>query len=196
VIRDGPSAPKSRELTAVGYKLGNVRFATLYNTAPASAADGYSSARDLLRFGAFMLKVPELGSMGSSSRGSQDFRYSDGWLILGAASNEALIADGEVDGGGAILILLPKERTAVTVLSNRGTDSDDLIDQVALTVAKQYQPGLDKAWDLALNSSGAEPPVSPRPFVGRWAGKLYRATRLASKGLADSYTLMTNECYP
>jgi hypothetical protein len=33
---------------------------------------------------------------------------------------------------------------------------------------------LDKAWDLALNSSGAEPPVSPRPFVGRWAGKLYR----------------------
>lgn len=167
-------APKPSARTAVAYHLGNERLATLYNIVPEPAANGYSSVHDLLRFAAFMLKAPELHSLGFTDRGGHQFRYSDGWLILGAPSNDTLIGNGEVESGGASLILLPKENTAVVVLSNRGSDSDDLIDQLAVSVADQYQPGLKHLWNQVLNSSDSGPSATPGPIVGTWSGTLYR----------------------
>jgi CubicO group peptidase (beta-lactamase class C family) len=161
-----------------GYVAGGaVPFA--YRLAPRGGAGFFSSVRDLLRFARFHLgALPSARGLLSSSALAEIHGegtpagargYSHGWLRIPFGGDDvALLADGEVLGGAAAILLLPRRQIAVVLVTNTFTD----LLETAIAVAEAAMPGstqgLSRAFEqdkARLSSAGVMP-------TGGWTGTL------------------------
>lgn len=128
---------------------------------PAAGAGLEASAEDLVRFGQLhltgrqadghrLLRARTLALLHSAPNGGF---YGFGWGRIGAGKpTELLIADGQVNGGQAMLLINPVSRVGVLVLSNAAHDE---VNELALQAMDILVPGTSAAFSADVGKAQA-----------------------------------------
>ena len=149
---------------ATSYDPGGKPYPHDFRIAPEAGAGLEASARDLVRFGQLhlsgrapdgrrLLSARTLELLHSAPNGGF---YGYGWGRIGANQlTEVLIADGQVNGGQAMLILSPRRHVGAIVLSNAAHDE---VSELALAAIDAIAPGTATAFarELARMQSAHE----------------------------------------
>lgn len=167
-----------RPPATAGYQ-SNGRVPFVYRLGPRGGAGLFSSARDLLRFAQFQLGVlpgahsllsaASLADIHGDDTPAGRFGYSHGWgRIEFGKSDFALLSDGQMLGGCASILLLPKHQLAVVMLTNRNTD----IFEAEQSIVDAIEPGLKKSLSQGLQNLEARWSVAGTMPTGTFSGSL------------------------
>jgi CubicO group peptidase (beta-lactamase class C family) len=164
---------------AAGYRPAAERVPFIYRLEPRGGAGLFSSARDLLRFAQFhlgglssarsLLSSTTLARIHGDGTPAGRRGYSHGWGRIEFGINDvALISDGELLGGTAAVVLLPKHQLAVVLLTNT---NHDLL-ETAMTVVEAIEPGLAKSFQQGAERLAARWSTAGALPSGTFAGAL------------------------
>jgi hypothetical protein len=134
------------QLLARSYTRTLKPYADTFETDPVSGAGYLTSARDLARFAIFHqndrvghgsspLTLEQLRTLHEPAQG--DF-YNFGWGKIGSGKSEILVSDGQVDGGQAVILLVPEKRLGVVAMANAASDS---VNEIAVAAMDEMDPG-------------------------------------------------------
>ena len=177
-----------RPHAAEGYVTMDEKMTTGTMIGPAGGAGLYSSARDLLRYGLFNLKVM-LPNMKKIVRDETlDLMHSyknpkipQGFLTLGWGGMKdpdgefsLLLSNGEVTGANATIALLPKQNIVVICLSNIAKNPS-ISDRFAFEILEKLAPGFEDYFANVMDQwiKANIQDYKPQPHLsGRWSGLL------------------------
>ena len=135
----------------------------------------WSSVHDLVEFGIFhskahlgsqeaILSDASIDAMQTPGTGAAA-HYGIGWNIGEAQGRKVIVHGGDMEGVGALLLILPSEELVVAAICNRRADPSPVVDDILEVIL----PG----W-----KNHPPPPVShphdplPTEFIGKWFGKI------------------------
>jgi CubicO group peptidase (beta-lactamase class C family) len=143
---------------AASYGSNRVRFAYEFETLPSAGAGAVSSLNDMARYailhltgrtpdGVPLLSVRQIEQLHS---GPTAGFYGYGWGRIGADTPfEALISDGQVNGGQAMILLAPNRGVGVIVLANMASDA---VKAFAVAAMEEAIPGFAAAFEQHLGA--------------------------------------------
>lgn len=164
---------------AVGYSGAGKRVPFQYRLRPRGGAGFFSSASDLLSFAQFHLgeiKQAQLliGSNALAENHGEGTAagahgYSHGWGRIDLSeAGVALVSDGEMLGGTAVVMIFPLQKIAVVLLTNSTTD----LLEVATLVADAVAPGLSQRLGDGIQRLKTQWSASAAMPTGTWKGRL------------------------
>jgi CubicO group peptidase (beta-lactamase class C family) len=159
---------------AAGYRRDLTPIAGPYETDPTAGAGCVSSLRDLASYASFHLSsMPKgrapLGAVALARLHTpRDANtYVNGWGSIGSGELAQLASDGQVNGGGAVILLAPAHRAGVVVLANA---ADPVAHKLAQSALEVLVPGSTAEFERAAaklqadrerEAAGASPPPGP-----------------------------------
>lgn len=148
-----------------------------YRLAPAGGAGFFSTLDDLLRYVRFHLggegpdEAP--GASVAIARALAEHpvagHYLFGWGVVETAAGPALISDGEIAGGAAMILLLPARRLGALALAN---STGAPVGEVAVGILEALAPGFAASFGVAVERIEREIEAPGTPPSGRFAGEL------------------------
>ncbi|HVT59601.1 MAG TPA: serine hydrolase domain-containing protein [Thermoanaerobaculia bacterium] len=177
--------PEPGNAVAVAYGLKARRWPR-FDFYPKGGAGFYSTANDLLRFGQFhlhaqlaggrkILAAPTIDSIHRLPPAHGAGRdYANGWGILEIGETKpALLADGEILGAAATLLLLPSRDVAIVCMTNQNT-KPRYSDAAAFKIADALIPGFARKLEELEAKADREDEVSMplTPLAGDWDGEV------------------------
>ncbi len=176
--------PALEAYAARPYDLSTAPLASFVTDTPA-AAEVYSSAHDLARFGLFHLKNPLPdqapilpGALIDDMQrphmrsGRDDRGFGLGWQIVPRNGYQVVTHGGGLAGVSTLLALIPSEQIVAVVLINRFSRVDrvlvgEIFDQIMRAMVKDWHDDFE-------GRRAAEPPVRPTgQAVGVWEGTVH-----------------------
>jgi CubicO group peptidase (beta-lactamase class C family) len=180
-----------QQFLATGYDGNGASIPEGCELLPDGGANGFTSINDALRFGLFHLRhMPESGFQLSphtweaiqheqdrnapNATAWPETEYVSGWGIIGSGNLQSRWSNGEVLGGGSMLLLAPGVDLAVACLTNisaPGSPTEAIACAIADIVLPGYAAEIQRIRTQAEATEVARQlPVIPTIFAGQWHG--------------------------